>query len=89
MIEGWIIILNYLNLKKKILIAPIGVLNNNIIEYYDEYIIYEGMRYNLTKRDVDIKKKYKNKKNIKYILANIGENMKHQGNIKVNFAALK
>lgn len=33
------------------------------------------MRYNLTKRDVDIKNKYKNKQNTKYI-HNIEENMK-------------
>ena len=43
-------------------ISPLGLINNNLIENYEEYIIYKGMKYNITKRNCDIKKDYKDKK---------------------------
>lgn len=40
----------------KYLVSPMGLLNGENIECYEDYLIFEGMRYNLTKREVDIKK---------------------------------
>ena len=43
-------------------ISPLGLINNNLIEKYEEYIIYNGMKYNITKRNCDIKKDYQEQK---------------------------
>ena len=34
----------------EIIVSPIGEINNKIVEYYDNYIIFEGIRFNLTTR---------------------------------------
>ena len=47
------------NEKPKELISPIGELDRTLLECYDNYIIYKGMRYNITNRKVDIKNEYR------------------------------
>ena len=47
------------------MISPIGEIDKKTVQYFDTYIIFEGMIYNLTKRLNDLKKDYQNPKKYK------------------------
>jgi hypothetical protein len=49
----------------KNIISPIGEINGKLVEFHTSFIIYEGFKYNITTRLVDIKKQYRNNKNYK------------------------
>ena len=38
-------------------LSPIGEINSKLVEFHTSYLIFEGMKYILTNRKVDIKKK--------------------------------
>ena len=59
---------NFLDKKEisnKILISPVGEINGKLVEFNTSYIIYEGFKYNITNRLIDIKKEYRNGKKYK------------------------
>ena len=66
------------NEKPKELISPIGELDRTLLECYDNYIIYKGMRYNITNRKVDIKKEYRDYR--KYKIFSCQYRRKKEGN---------
>ena len=48
--------------RRKETIPPIGELNSNLVEIKEDYLIYEGICFNLTKKVKYIKKAYRNDK---------------------------
>ena len=44
------------------IISPIGEIEGKLDEYHFSFIIYEGFRYELTTRQVDIPREYRGKK---------------------------
>ena len=75
--------------KNNYLIPPIGELNDKLVQIFEDHLIYNGMKYNLTTRIRDIKKEFQNKKNIKYILVNTDEKTSITEKVLENFVIHK